>query len=215
MVCSVPITGAGIAALATPVSRLIEQVVVPGLLTVRLHGGRHQLATISGSSRQQANLHERSELPVTVVFTCPASAAGSRTPFTLDGAVGRSVVAHTSVVLRCLPNPPPFVAPPAVVVPGVAAAQPPPPPLTSNVNPNVNPGTGAATQEEQQSQLALADLSERLGVDPAVDDTGPDPGAPMLYAAALLMTGAAAAFAFHVRSQPATQLARIRRKGST
>ncbi|HVT65948.1 MAG TPA: hypothetical protein VHD81_12405 [Mycobacteriales bacterium] len=213
MVCSVPITGAGIAVLAGPVARLIEQVVAPGLLSVHLHSSRPSVASLAGASREHANLHAKSRLPVTVVYNCPVSAAGSRTPINLSGAVGSTTVAHTSVVLRCLPTPPTVAVPPAVVVAPAVAAQPPPPPLTSNINPNVNPGTGAATNEEQQSQLALADLNQSADTEPAVNDNGPDMGAPMLYAAALLLTGAAA-LAFRVRTQPQPNLARVRRKGT-
>lgn len=213
MVCSVPITGAGIAVLAGPVARLIEQVVAPGLLSVHLHTPRPAVASITGASREHANLHARSALPVTVVYSCPVSAAGSRTPINLSGAVGTTTVAHASVTLRCLPTPPVAGVPPAVVVAPAVAAQPPPPPLTSNINPNVNPGTGAATNEEQQSQLALADLSQRADTAPAPNDNGPDMGAPMLYAAALLLT-AAAGFAFRIRTQPQPHLARVRRKGT-
>jgi hypothetical protein len=85
--------------------------------------------------------------------------------------------------------------------------------VSSNINPNVNPGTGAATEQEQQSQLAVADLSQQSDSQPAVSDDGPDMGAPMLYAAALLMT-AAAGFALRLRTQPAPHLARARRKGT-
>ena len=212
MVCSVPITGRGIAVLAGPVSRLIEQVVAPGLLSVHLHTKRPDVATFSGASREHANLHAKSELPVSVVYSCPASAAGSRTPIKLSGAVGATTVAHAAVVLRCLPAAAPAIPPAAVVAPAVAA-QPPPPPLTSNVNPNVNPGTGAAAQEEQQSQLAVADLSQSADSQPAVSDDGPDMAAPMLYAAALLLTGAAA-FAFRHRTASQPSLARVRRKGT-
>jgi hypothetical protein len=213
MVCSVPITGAGIARLAGPVARLIEEVVAPGLLSVRLHTERPALAAISGASREHANLHAKSQLPVDVVFSCPASAAGTRTSINLAGAIGATTVAHTSVVLRCLPVPasiPPTVP---LVVAAAAAPPPPPPPLSSNINPNVNPGTGAATEEEQQSQLALADLSQRADSQPAVEDNKPDMGAPMLYTAALLLTGAAA-YAFRIRTQPQPNLARVRRRGT-
>jgi hypothetical protein len=213
MVCSVPITGRGIAALADPVSRLIEQVVAPGLLSVQLHTKRRSVAAFAGPSREHANLHAKSELAVSVVYSCPVSAAGSRTPIRLSGAVGPTTVAHTSIVLRCLPAAAPALPPAAVAAPAVAAQPPPPPPLTSNVNPNVNPGTGAAAQEEQQSQLAVADLGQSVDSQPAVNDDGPDMGAPMLYAAALIMTGAAA-YAFRHRTAPAPNLARVRRKGT-
>ena len=220
MVCSVPITGTGIAVLAGPVSRLIEQVIAPGLLSVHLHTAHPALASFAGASREHTNLHAKSSLPVTVVYNCPASAAGTVTPIRLSGAVGTTTVAHTAVTLHCLPTPA-SVVPPAAVVVAAAAAPPPPPPLTSNINPNVNPGTGAATEEQQQNQLALADLSQSADSQPAVNDDGPDMGAPMLYTAALLMTGAAA-FAFRLRTQPAvqlargrgTQLARVHRKGT-
>lgn len=213
MVCSVPITGAGIAALAGPVARLIEQVVAPGLLSVRLQSARPGVAAITGNARENANLHARSLLPVTVVYRCPASAAGSTTPITLSGAVGKTTVAHTSVTLRCLPTQPTVVPVVPLVVAAAAAPPPPPPPLTSNINPNVNPGTGAATEQEQQSQLAVADLGDRGDVTPAPNDSGPEPGAPMLYAAALLMTGAAA-LALRMRKQPELALARARRTGA-
>ncbi|MGN6472171.1 MAG: hypothetical protein ACTHK4_00800, partial [Mycobacteriales bacterium] len=214
MVCSVPITGNGIAVLAGPVARLIEQVVAPGLLSVHLQSSHAGLASFAGASREQANLHTASRLPVTVVYSCPASAAGSRTPITLTGAVGSTAVAHTRVVLQCLPAPvAPVVPPAAAVVAAVAAPPPPPPPLTSNINPNVNPGPGAATEEPQQSQLALADLSDQPGAQPATNDNGPDMGAPMLYAAALLLTGAAA-LALRLRPQPEPNLARTRVKGT-
>ncbi|HVV77518.1 MAG TPA: hypothetical protein VHC43_15950 [Mycobacteriales bacterium] len=213
MVCSVPITGAGIAVLAGPVARLIEQVVAPGLLSVRLHSARPGVAAISGASTEHANLHDRSLLPVTVVYHCPAAAAGSTTPITLSGAVGKATVAHADVQLQCLPNPAPLIPAAAIVLPAIAAQPPPPPPISSNINPNVNPGTGAATEQEQQNQLALADLSQRDGTEPARESDGPDMGAPMLYAAALLMT-AAAGYALRLRTQPTPNLARARKKGT-
>ncbi|HVS67997.1 MAG TPA: hypothetical protein VHE56_05565 [Mycobacteriales bacterium] len=213
MVCSVPITGAGIAVLAGPVARLIEEVVAPGLLSAHLHSARPGVASITGRSTEHANLHTKSLLPVTVTYRCPVSAAGSTTPITLSGAVGKTAVARTTVLLHCVPNDAPFIPPAAVALPAVAAQPPPPPPVSSNINPNVNPGTGAATEQEQQNQLALADLSQSTDAQPAVDSDGPDMGAPMLYAAALLLT-AAAAFAFRLRPQPAPNLARVRRKGT-
>lgn len=213
MVCSVPVTGAGIAVLADPVAHLIEQVVDPGLLSVHLHSRNKGFASFVGSSREHANLHAKSVLPVTVDFRCPVSASDSRTPITLSGAVGPTTVAHTSVTLHCLPTTPAAIVPPAALVVAAAAAPPPPPPpLTSNINPNVNPGAGAATNEEQQNQVALADLSNRADSEPAVNENGPDLGAPMLYAAALLMTGAAA-LALRLRAQPQHSLAHVRRKG--
>ncbi len=209
MVCSVPITGAGIAALAGPVARLIEQVVAPGRLSVQLHSAQPGLVSFAGRSSERANLHATSRFPVTVVYTCPASAAGTSTPITLSGAVGATTVAHTSVVLHCLPTPAAAVPPAAVVAAAVAAPPPPPPPVTSNINPNVNPGTGAATQEEQQSQLAVAELTDEPGSAPAVNDNGPDMGAPMLYAAALLLAGSAA-LALRLRARPEPVAAHVR-----
>jgi hypothetical protein len=209
MVCSVPVSGKGIALLAGPVSRLIEEAVAPSLLSVHLHSQHSGFAAFVGPSRKRANLHAASRLPVTVDFSCPLSAAGSSTPITLSGAVGATTVAHTSVVLHCLPVPTVSIPPVAVVAAAVAAPPPPPPPVTSNINPNVNPGTGAATQEEQQSQLAVAELNDEPGAAPATSDNGPDMGAPMLYAAALLLAGSAAlALRLRPRTEPA--LARVR-----
>ncbi len=213
MVCSVPISGAGIARLAEPVARLIQEVVAPGLLSVALHHAPPAIASFAGASRTHANLHARSRLPVTVVYRCPASAAGTTTPIRLSGAVGRTVVARTSVTLRCLPNAARLVPPVPAIVAAAAAPPPPPPPLSSNINPNVNPGTGAATNEEQQSQLALADLSDRAAAEPVPNDAGTDLGAPVLYAAALLLTGAVGV-ALRTRPQPQPHLARIHRKGT-
>jgi hypothetical protein len=213
LVCDVPVTGAGIAALAGPVSSLVEQVAAPAELSVHVHAAQtaqSRLVSFVGPSRGTANLRATSRLPVTLDYSCPAAAAGSRTPVSLTGAVGPTTVAHTSVVLTCLPAPL-VPAGPVAIAPAVVAAQPPPPPpVTGNANPNLNPGAGAATEEEQQSQTALADLGERTEAEPGTaEGPGPDLGAPMLYAGALLLSGATA-LALRLRTSPAPNLARVR-----
>jgi hypothetical protein len=215
LVCNVATSAAGVAALAGPVSRLVEQVADPAELAVRLQSTHAQAASLVGAAHVHANLHATNRLPATVDYSCPNNAGRQHSTVRLAGLVSGVAVAHIVAEVRCLPvpHPKPAVIPAAVVpaavnppepAPVAPAPPPPPPPVSGNANPNVNPGTGAAAEQEKQSQLAVADAEAAPQPGPAPDPAGP--AAPVLYASALALAGATA-LALRTRSRTALNTA--------
>ena len=164
-------------------------------VNVGVKGPRDVVRHLGEGTFEAVNVKAFNTLPVPVQFRCTEAYFGTDTPVTISGTLrGKTLVTATATV-RCLAPPPDVQIPPVIPKPPprplrAAAVPPPPPPQPNpNVNPNPNPNpqaqgnAGFASQEEQQSELALAEnditpgndeelafsmLDQRTDVTPAV-----------------------------------------------
>ncbi|MDQ1688364.1 MAG: hypothetical protein QOK42_1339 [Frankiaceae bacterium] len=147
-----------------------------------------------------------------VEFSCDQDHAGLTTRVQVSASSRGAVLASTSATVRCVgPAPPPerheVTRAIAGAVVAVLAPPPPPPvpqgpPTNPNPNPNPNANVGAATNEEDQAQLATAENdqgnsegTEEVAFSARRNDTVP---LPDLAWVGLVMLLSAAAFGTHL-----------------
>ncbi|HEX8004082.1 MAG TPA: hypothetical protein VF519_15445 [Mycobacteriales bacterium] len=192
---------------------------------VGVRGPRDVVRHLGEGTFEGVNVKAFNTFPVPVEYACTPARYGTDTPVTIAGELRGSTLVSTTATVRCLA--PPKVAP---VVPPViprppprplrAAAVPPPPPPqpNPNVNPNPNPNpqaqgnAGFASQEEQQSELALAenDLTEDEELAFSAIDNRSDVTPAVTLVAGMLVACAAAGTQLHLarRTRVATNPSR-------
>jgi hypothetical protein len=235
MVCDyTPSPDAGI---ADAVVNLLQGVRDLATVDVTLEAPTSVARPVGPLSFPRTNVKAYNELPFTVEYRCDKAQAGTETPISLSARVRGDELVTQDVIVRCAASEP-VELPPAVLVPplvAVAAAPPPPPPPApvSNVQPNTNPNpnpnpqanpqanaqAGAAFEEQQSPQLALATNTEaevdtegsaELAMS-SLDRRSPDPVPAALAVAATMAMAGAVAHRLHSTHRTATQYATRRR----
>jgi hypothetical protein len=202
---------------------------------IEVDGPENVVHPLAQTSFPNIDVKKPSTYTVPVEFSCDLKQAGTETPVTVTvTSRGRDIVS-TDATVRCIAPPvpkrrvPPVIEeliPPPAIPPLVAAelAPPAPPPApVSNAQPNPNPNpnpnpqlnanTGMASQEDQQHQLALAELDVHANLDggeelafSALETQGPVYPA-LAWATAAAMT-LAAGYGTHLARRNATAPAR-------
>ena len=240
LVCEFDLASAG-TDLARALVALLNAVADYQSVSLEVAGGPRGLARVLEPRRYHGiNVKAENKLDFTVGLSCPSSAAGELYRLTVRARVAGQVVRTARLDVGCgvvpglpLPPPPPAgvdppASPPRLV--GAAVLPPPPPPPApvphtnpvTNPNPapqpNPNPATnvqaqiGAAQQEQEEVQVALAYVDAGLVLDDDYALSRREQPAPVgMLAAAAVMSAASMAVLLRRRSRGAVAVAPVRR----
>lgn len=162
LACPIEVSGGDYAPLqlAPAVVALLKSLRDRQDLTFQLipEGEKKPVAVLSPSFVPQIDVKSNNVVGVSAALKCPSGADSSH-PMRVIASIRGEVVANSHILLDCIgpKKPARTIVIPPLLPPIAPAAQPAPPPPANpqaNPNPQINPQLGAASQQEEEAELA-------------------------------------------------------------